>query len=257
MKFIHLSDLHFRSRPEHNKDAIATLETIQERYPYHYIIITGDIVDDGHVAQYREALAALKPFEKRVFICPGNHDYGVGGNLYSRERAERFDTWLSIPLKQPGTFAGENLPVLHFLKDDEQQVLLIALDTNLETTSLFNFACGKIGQSQLTFLDQLLSNPDIAHMIVIVFFHHHPFLHTDHVKKLLDARELARILYGRVHLMLFGHNHVSKMWPNTLGIPYILASDNSPGKQTAREIAVVQQTITIQDISIENEWDIV
>ena len=257
MKFIHLSDLHFHSATENNQDVITTLETIRERYPSHKLIISGDIVDDGHVAQYRHALTALKPFEGRIYICPGNHDYGISGNLYSRERAERFDTWLSTPLKQGGTFAGKNLPILHHLRDKGQQILLIALDTNLETSSLFDFACGRIGQKQLAVLNTLLSDPEIAHMMVIVFFHHHLFLHTDHVKKLLDARELARILYGRVHLVLFGHNHVSKMWPNTLGIPYILASDNSPGKQTAREIAIVRQTITVQDINIENEWDIV
>ncbi|PIE31577.1 hypothetical protein CSA56_17900 [candidate division KSB3 bacterium] len=257
MKFIHLSDLHFRSHREDNQAALETLDTIQERYPEHKLIITGDIVDDGHEAQYREALTALRPFEGRLFLCPGNHDYGLKGNLYSRERAERFDKWLSIPLKQGGIFAGDNVPLLHFLKEDESQVLLVALDTNIESRSPFDFACGRVGRKQLDALDRLLSDPAIAHMVMVIFFHHHPFLHTDRFKKLLDARDLARILYGRVHLVLFGHHHVSKMWSNTLGIPYILASDNSPGQTTAREITVSRQKIFIQDITIENDWDIV
>ncbi|MEE4312249.1 MAG: hypothetical protein V2J62_10330, partial [candidate division KSB1 bacterium] len=92
-------------------------------------------------------------------------------------------------------------------------------------------------------------------MIVIVFFHHHPFLHADRFRKLLDARELMRVLYERVHLVLFGHQHVSKMWVNTLGIPYILACDNSPGKALAREITIVQRTIRVQDVSLENIWE--
>ena len=257
MKFLHLSDLHFRSHPEHNREILATLEAIREHYPHHYLIITGDIVDDGHKIQYEHAYQALAPFVGRIFICPGNHDFGAKGNLFSRERAERFDQMLARPLQQRGTFSGENLPVLHILREEDQQILLIALDTNLETLSPFDFACGQVGATQLTALNSLLSDPEIADMIVIVFFHHHPFLHADRFRKLLDARELMRILYERVHLVLFGHQHVSKMWMNTLGIPYILACDNSPGKSLAREITIVQRTITVQDVCIENIWEMV
>jgi 3',5'-cyclic AMP phosphodiesterase CpdA len=257
LKFIHLSDLHFRSKEENNRDVTATLEYIRDQYPTHKLIITGDIVDDGHEAQYKRAFEALQPFIGRIFICPGNHDFGAKGNLYGRERAERFDTYLSIPLQQGGTFAGENLPVIHCLNNDAHPVLLIALDTNVETLFPFDFACGQIGKKQLTALDRLLSDPSIADTVVVVFFHHHPFLHADQFKRLLDARELMRILYGRVHLVLFGHNHVSKMWPDTLGVPFILACDNSPGKQFAREITIIQKTITVNYITIEDEWEIV
>ena len=257
MKFIHLSDLHFRSKEENNKQATATLEYIQKEYPAHKLIITGDIVDDGHEAQYKRAFDALQPFIGRVFICPGNHDFGAKGHLYGQERAKRFDTYLSIPLRQSGTFAGENLPIIRHLQNGAYPVLLIALDTNIETLSPFDFACGQIGEKQLTVLDEILSDPSISDMIVIVFFHHHPFLHADQFKRLLDARELMHILYGRVHLVLFGHNHVSKMWQNTLGIPFILSCDNSPGRQFAREITIIQKTIMVNYITIEDEWEIV
>ncbi len=257
MKFIHLSDLHFHSRKEDNKEILATLEYIKNEYPFHKLIITGDIVDDGHEEQYQRALEALQPFTGRIFICPGNHDFGVKGNIYSSKRAERFDRFLSIPLRQGGTFVEENLPVIHFLKDGVSRVLLIALDTNVETMSPFDFACGQVGTKQLTALDTLLSDSSIADMTVLVFFHHHPFLHTDPFMKLLDARELMRILYGRVHFVLFGHRHVSKKWQNTLGIPFILACDNSPGKQFAREITIIQKSITVNYITIEDEWEIV
>jgi 3',5'-cyclic AMP phosphodiesterase CpdA len=257
LKFIHLSDLHFRSKEENNREATATLEYIRNEYPTHKLIITGDIVDDGHEAQYKRTFDALQPFIGRIFICPGNHDFGAKGHLYGRERAERFDTYLSIPLQQGGTFAGENLPVIHFLNNGAHPVLLIALDTNVETLSPFDFACGQVGEKQLTALDRLLSDPSIANTIVIVFFHHHPFLHADRFKKLLDARDLMHILYGRVHLVLFGHNHVSKMWQDTLGVPFLLACDNSPGKQFAREITIIQKTITVNYITIEDEWEIV
>jgi 3',5'-cyclic AMP phosphodiesterase CpdA len=257
MHVIHLSDLHFRSRPEHNARAVTTLQYLQTAYPSHKLIITGDIVDDGHVAQYEHAYQALRPFLGRVFVCPGNHDFGREGNLYSRERAERFDQYLAQPLQQGGGFAGDKQPVLHWLHDAGQRILLVALDTNLETLSPFDFACGQVGPTQLTALNTLLSDPAIADAVVLVFFHHHPFLHGDRFRKLLDARELMRILAGRVHAVLFGHQHISKMWQDTLGIPYILASDDSPGRPFAREISIRQNTVTVQPIRIEDEWDIV
>lgn len=257
LKFIHLSDLHFRSKPEDNTAILATLNYIRATYPRHALIVTGDIVDDGHKSQYEQAYAALAPFTGRIFICPGNHDFGQKGNFYSPERAKRFDTYLSIPLRQGGTFAGENLPVLHLLKDGSQRVLLIALDTNIETLSPLDFACGQVGPKQLTALDHLLSDPSLADMIVMVFFHHHPFVYDDPFVKLLDARELMRVLYGRVHVVLFGHRHTSRMWRDTLGISYILACDSSPGQAFAREITIRQTIITVNYLNIEDEWEIV
>jgi 3',5'-cyclic AMP phosphodiesterase CpdA len=257
LKFIHLSDLHFRSTSEENSAIIAILDYIYEEYPQHKLIITGDIVEDGYKEQYKLAYDALSPFTGRLFLCPGNHDFGEKGLLYSPVCARRFDQYLALPLQQGGTFAGDNEPVLHLLQDGPYRVLLIALDTNLETISPLDFACGQVGNTQLTALDRLLSDPGISDMVVLVFFHHHPFLHDAPLIKLLDARELMRILYGRVHVVLFGHYHVSKMWRNTLGIPYILACDNSPGTSFAREITIFQKTITVKYVNIEDEWDIV
>ena len=216
LKFLHLSDLHFRGTPGENKVIQTTLDYIRHTYPTHILIVTGDIVEDGHAAQYRQARQALLPFLGRIYICPGNHDYGEKGNLYMPKREEYFDRYLSIPLQQSGTFSGKNLPVLHRLYDGNQRVLLIALNSNIKNLSPLDFACGQIGLTQLTALDMLLSDSSIADTIVMVFFHHHPFLHNDPLTKLLDARELMRILYGRVHLVLFGHQHVSKMWRDTL-----------------------------------------
>lgn len=250
MKFIHLSDLHVRSSVRANRVILSTLENIRLRYPLHRLIITGDIVDDGHDAQYDHAYEALRPSTGQLFLCPGNHDFGVKGNLFSPERAHRFDAYLSIPLKQGGTFAGDNLPVIHVFSEGTQQILLIALDTNLETLSPFDFACGQVGQTQLNALDAILSDPSIRDAIVMVFFHHHPFLHSDRFRKLLDARELIRILYGRVHVVLFGHKHISKMWRNTLGIPYMLAAGDSPNRSVAREISIEGKQVRVQDVPI-------
>jgi len=257
LKFIHASDLHFHRKPAKNAAIVRTLDYIRQEYPYHYLIVTGDIVDDGHEEQYRQAQAALLPFRGRIFICPGNHDFGSRGTFYSAECAARFDRWLSGPLNLGGTFAGDNFPVLHLLRDGEQRVLVMALDTNIETGNLLNFACGQVGSTQLRALDTLLSDPDLADMVVMVLLHHHPFLHNDRFLKLTDARELMGILYGRVHVVLFGHRHVANMWRDTLGIPYILACDNTPGKAYAREISIARKQITSTVITIDDPWDII
>lgn len=247
MKFIQLSDLHFHCNPQDNIAATTTLEVVKERYPDHYLIVTGDIVDDGHEEQYKRAYEALEPFNERIFICPGNHDFGAIGNFYSRERAERFDKFLSIPLKQGGTFTGDDTPVVNVLKDKTDCVMLIALDTNLETDHPFDFACGEVGTEQLASLDTILSTSP-SDRIKILFFHHHPFIHNNPFMEIKNARELMRVIYGKVHLLLFGHKHVSNQWENMNGIRYVLASDNSPGKKYAREITIEKGAITVTNL---------
>jgi predicted MPP superfamily phosphohydrolase len=138
MKIIHISDLHFHRNKKDNKKVSKTLDFIKQNYSSHYLIVTGDIVDDGHETQYKRAFEALGPFTGRIFICPGNHDFGALGNLFSRERAERFDEKLSIPLQQGGTFTGDNTPVVNTIVESNASVMLIALDTNLETDHPFD-----------------------------------------------------------------------------------------------------------------------
>lgn len=250
MKFIHLSDLHFHRAKADNKEATALLDYIKQHYPRHYLIITGDIADDGHETQFNRALEALKPFKGKTFICPGNHDFGAAGNFYSRERAERFDEMLSISLDQGGTFSRDNTPVVNVLSEQNDHAMLIALDTNLETGHFFDFACGQVGAKQMSALDSILSNPSSNQMTKILFFHHHPFIHNNPFMELTDARDLMRTMYGRVDVVLFGHKHESKSWKQYGSIPYVLASDNSPGKAFVREITVKKSKVSVVDLKI-------
>lgn len=252
MRFIHLSDLHFHRHPQDNTAIMTTLDVVKERYPTHYVILTGDIVDDGHEEQYKRAAEALAPFTGRIFISPGNHDFGAAGTFYSRERAARFDKFLSEPLQQGGTFTGDATPVVNIVQDNADRVMLIALDTNLETEHPFDFSCGEVGEKQLAALDTILSSsaPDL---LKLLFFHHHPFMHNDPFMELKDARPLMRVIYGRVHLLLFGHKHVSRQWERRNGMQYILAADNAPGKAYAREVSIEHGRMQVNDIPISRE----
>lgn len=257
MKFIHLSDLHFHRHEEDNIEAMATLNYVKVHYPAHNLVVTGDIADDGHEVQFEQAFKALEPFLGQIFICPGNHDFGAAGNFYSQERAERFDQLLSIPLKQGGTFTGDQTPVVNLLREGDLKVMLIALDTNLETDHPFDFACGEVGERQLNFLKTVLRDPFAKDYKKILFFHHHPFIRNDPFMELTDARHLMRTIYNWVDVVLFGHKHVMERWPETDTMPkigaisHILASDNSPGKKFAREIIITQEPpIKVNDIAI-------
>ena len=192
----------------------------------------------------------MNAFKGRIFICPGNHDFGAAGNFYSRERAERFDAFLSIPLGQGGTFIGDKTPVVNIVQEDGEKVMVIALDTNLETEQAFDFACGKVGKTQRLALDNILCNPTTHDMKKIVSFHHHPFMHNNPFMELKDARQVMRIMYNRVNVLLFGHKHFMGKWENCNGIQYVLASDDSPGKAWAREITVEKGEVSATEIRI-------
>lgn len=251
MKFLHLSDLHFHRNKSDNKAVNEMFNLVKQRYPKHRLIITGDIVDDGHSEQYERAYEALKPFEGLVFICPGNHDFGAAGNFFSKERAKRFDEMLSGPLHQGGSFFSSGSPVVNVLREKENDIMLIALDSNLETSHPFDFACGEIGESQLGALTAILNNPTTTYMKKIMFFHHHPFIHHNPFMELKDAKELMRTIYLKVNLLLFGHKHRGGLWPNMNGIEYIVVAENTPGQHNSiKEITITSKGIELNDVPL-------
>lgn len=249
MKFLHVSDLHFHMSNEDNIQVTNMLNTLNENYPNHYFIVTGDITDDGNDKQLQNAYDSLKPFLGRIFICPGNHDFGAAGNFYSKSRAKDFDKHLAAPLEQGGTFYGNNEPIINVVSDTNDKIMLIALDSNLETSHPFDFACGEVGEPQLNYIEAVLSDPNSAKMKKILFLHHHPFIQDDPFMELKDAKQFMRAIYGRVDVLMFGHKHKSKYWKNHGGISHIIASDNSPGyNNIVREIAVESDAITVADV---------
>jgi len=250
MKILHLSDLHFHTSGNKNRKINKTLNNVKKKYSDHYIVVTGDIVDDGHKKQYENAYKALKDFKGRIFIVPGNHDFGVAGNLYSKERAVRFDEMLSIPLEQEGTFSLDNHPVVKVIDEGNDKMMFIGLDSNLETDIFFDFACGKIGKIQRRALAGILGDHTTWDMKKVLFFHHHPFIRNDPFMEMKDAEKLARVLYGKVDVVMFGHKHEMDHKTNTWGTEYILASDNSPGKVKAGEITIENGNISFQYVDI-------
>jgi 3',5'-cyclic AMP phosphodiesterase CpdA len=248
MRSLHIRDLHHHRDPSNDEATDTLLKTIGEKYPDHVLIVTGEITDDGHPEQYENAFQALVPFMKKVLIVPGNHDFGAAGNFYSRERAVRFDEMLMKPLGQGGTFTGDSTPVVTVREDGQDSVMLIGLDTNLETIQPFDFACGEVGAEQLAALDTILTDSGCAGKVKILFFHHHLFMHGNPFMELIDARELLRTIYKRVDVVLFGHKHSRGKWDGHSGIPFVRASDKSPDSDWALELSVDKGTVAVQDV---------
>jgi 3',5'-cyclic AMP phosphodiesterase CpdA len=69
MKFIHISDLHFHRSKKDNKDAVKLLKLIEQRYSAHYLVVTGDITDDGDAEQCGRAAEALSAFSATLIIA--------------------------------------------------------------------------------------------------------------------------------------------------------------------------------------------
>ena len=89
MKILHLSDLHFHRDNKDNAKIIKTLKNVKEKYPEHYIVVTGDIVDDGHELQYENAFENLKIFRHTAFSVL---EYMINYSLWGKGRRGRVDS---------------------------------------------------------------------------------------------------------------------------------------------------------------------
>ena len=217
----------------------------------------------------RNAYNMLKCFQGRIFICPGNHDYGVVGNFYHRKLAEAFDRILSNPLGQKMNPVGGFNPDFagsgsthhwHIVKAGNTWVQLFTLDSNLETDDPTDLACGQIGQIQLQVLDAVLSIPNNLpgiNQYRILLFHHHPWYRKLITPALLgfpplpfgvpvsvdstglkDSNELLALIKRHpVDYLLFGHKHVEEApFPNAGVKQSVLAAGSSRHSHFAYEI---------------------
>jgi 3',5'-cyclic AMP phosphodiesterase CpdA len=195
----HVSDLHERSDPEHNRTVRDKLAAIPFDPAGDLLIVTGDLTDDGKEAQYAEALEHLRPFAGRVVICPGNHDYGPMGNLYERAAVARFDK-LRAALGAHKALDGGGVRVL-------------ALDTCLRTASPFDFARGRVGWWQGKRIGWFCAACHRAGVHSVIAMHHTPFIPPPNPAdwawcvRLADADRLFKVAEGNASLVLVGHEH--------------------------------------------------
>jgi len=223
MKLIHLSDLHIGQHHYTQKfqTILDHLNTVDEfAKPEYHIVITGDLInnanDRGALELAKSMIDSLKPrFEQRIFLCPGNHDYGNfwgGHHKFIAHFRNVFQEYLTgsgdidassyLPADMP---YNSPFPVVNMLDD----TVLIGLDTTADELKdgYSLWAEGRMGERQCKALDQLLSLPELLDKKVVLYFHHHPYESVNYLNRFKDADEFLAVIRHRVHMILFGHNH--------------------------------------------------
>ena len=216
IRFVHVSDIHIHASGD-NKEAKELLGHIKEEYftgereKVSHLLVTGDIIDDGHDKQLTAAVKLLEGFRKRLLVAPGNHDYGVLGNFYDDSATTRFDAALG-PLTVGGnlSYATEDNPQVDVITDDgRNRVIAIGLNSCLKTEDPTDFACGQIEPKQLDGLKAVLAKPEYANDWKLVYLHHRPLQMSWYERPFLelrDARAFRALVESRADVVAFGHS---------------------------------------------------
>jgi 3',5'-cyclic AMP phosphodiesterase CpdA len=198
-KILHISDLHFRSDNKNNKVLLKKLDYIYKHYNDHIVIISGDLTDDGLEKQYDNAFQQLLRFN-RLIIAPGNHDYGLLGNFYEKQCEDNFKNFINR--------FGNRFKLQYYGNED---VNILAIDSNLKTVNPFDFACGEISDNEFDLMDKTFQDDTIRTKIVVL--HHHPFMHTDLTMKLKnDVQFKQKCNDLKIDITLFGHKHCQEKY---------------------------------------------
>ncbi len=283
MKFIHLSDLHIHStrNTEETVYAFALVQGIIAKYKDSddkpWIVITGDIVEDATEKQYVRAVEILFILKDKGFtllIQPGNHDYGLKGNIYGEIGQARFQKYILAGLLKDTDAATDGLYMEDLYPrviEHEEGIVFIELDSmQAIENKLAHFARGRISKKQLVILSDQIEIAKNNGKKIVVCMHHHPFYRGELAKPFMameNAEELMSILKGKIDILCFGHKHISNVWSYDANrdmdgysqkyrIPWIIASGKSTektrdGKLYFREIEINEDTINVSEVKIK------
>jgi hypothetical protein len=264
--FRHVSDLHYHCVGS-NKEADSLIGKISAvSGPGDHLLVTGDVTDDGVAEQYRNAGKSLSRVGCKKIACPGNHDYGFLGALYLDESAEYFDHSFLSSIGWTNKGFLDKMPVVDELTDGRgTNLLLVGLNSNLETDEISDFARGQIGDEQLAALIGILDNAKYVSWHKMVYMHHRPekciwFL------ELIDAEKLLSVLGDRVDVLAYGHtggdmrkvevpflpmgsadagSSRQKIEPRPSGVKYLLDANTSVASQACYEIIFDGESVEV------------
>lgn len=163
------------------------------------VIVTGDLVDEGSMAEYQALKSLLAPVQAPLYLAMGNHDHRAHFRQVFPELA----------------YVPESGPVQYVI--DGHPLRLIVLDTLVPSKSY-----GEIDASRLTWLEaQLAQAPDQP---TVIFMHHPPFLMGIpgmDASRCRGAEALATLIsrYPAVQRVACGHVHrsIQVNWAGTMG----------------------------------------
>jgi 3',5'-cyclic AMP phosphodiesterase CpdA len=274
IEIYHISDMHFSKNESFNEGANSLIAAIKKDFfpksdinRNRYLLVTGDVTDSGSRAEYLLALEALIPFKERIFVVPGNHDYGaLRGTDFDPVKAMRFDSPFAESLGVTHSFfnkfkdetSNSYTPYTRELNDgDGTKVLLIGLNS-CRNEGVMDFAQGEIGATQLKNLDKILTNAD-PKISKILFLHHIPTGEADfsEVMSLIDWKQLVQTISNRVDVFAFGHQSFKqkndswvregrKMQIRMIENRYILDADSSVDEQSCYLITINKDNVTVE-----------
>lgn len=197
MKLYQISDLHIHMNDKDNKvikERLAWLST--KATATDTIVVTGDITDDGVNEQYSHALKYLKDLRQAtkssLILIPGNHDYGILGNIYVPSSKKAF--WKMV--KELG--------------DNNQSALspfkILPIDTCLASSNPLDFAQGKLGWYNAIKIKSFALLCKKMHKLSIIACHHTPF-DNNYFLRLQDRERFMTVVSGNVNGVLVGHEH--------------------------------------------------
>ncbi len=208
MRFLQLSDTHI-GRGDNFENIQVVVDGIVEKKDEHQcrvIVWTGDVVDDGHKWQYKQAKQIKDQLTQagfEVIAAPGNHDYGPQGIFESNRAKSRFHKFLHH---------DDDYPRVDLI-DGVAYITLDSMEKEMADVE-FPGAEGELGVDQLTELDytlgELHSNSNVKKIVVAL--HHHPFYFRQFLA-LRDGDKLKKVVgnndeHGaRIHALVFGHKH--------------------------------------------------
>jgi len=169
-------------------------------YPGAWLVIAGDITDDGHPDQYREAERLLLPWRHRLVVAPGNHDYGYLGLTYDPQCVAAWQSWCDR--------MGALDDVI--LQTKTGRVRVVAIDTCCATPGPWDLARGEVGSAELARvrgaveLRRRYMGTMRQHRLLCVT-HHDPYC-TDETLLLEDASEYLDAASG-ADWLVWGHTH--------------------------------------------------
>jgi Icc protein len=184
MMIAHISDIH--CGPEFQASTFeAAVDEINSLKP-DALVVTGDLTENGLLAQYRLAREVLSSIKCRnKVICSGNHDYRSTGYLLFK----RF-----FPSKQVIVVDGCVLAIVNTARPERND--------------------GEVGHRQVVWLERTLAR--YRREVKVVALHHHliqvPDTGPDNIP-VVDAGDTLRgLLHAHVGLVLAGHRHRPWRW---------------------------------------------
>lgn len=197
LSFAVLSDVHMEgNNPERFEKFAQILSDIKRNVPSDTIAFLGDNTMNGQIIEnlfFHGFINEIKPVEK-VYTVMGNHDTGNGIDKYD-SLSKRFWSYYN-------TFNNENVDNVYYWREvNGYRFVFLGSESDNVNTSV-------ISETQLQWLDDVLTENDNTGKPVFVF-NHHPYNYLENED---NAVELEKILTEHKNVFyLSGHTHTTQM----------------------------------------------